>query len=323
MARQEVIKVMLVTIGVLILASLGSTLLSGAVEFKSGGVSLLATRLMEMSLMALVIERSVEVYLRAFGLNGPDRHNSSSPAIYESPATGVATGVALCAGLIAGLLGVRVVNSFIVFSTDQSATAIAIWNGLDILLSAGLLAGGAVFLHEIVETLVGGVRNLNAKVSPGGQTRKGSGDASNFLAFKPVDIATTSNIVVVESTYSILVERSSASSGRLRFNHGNTNIDTQCWWDPEIKIEAGVYAKCSKTRMQTKTDSVTGEKRPGIFLPDAVAPDTGKKTIFIHEGKDSSWSDGCIVLNRNDMIRLWNEISPSNGFNVTVSVVDA
>ncbi len=99
-------------------------------------------------------------------------------------------------------------------------------------------------------------------------------------------------------------------------------IETTCWWDAKNRIPGGTYADCSKTRMATKTDSVTGEARPGIFLPSAVAPDTGKATIFIHEGKDPSWSDGCLVIERAQMMRLWNAIQPADARNVTVEVTD-
>ena len=74
--------------------------------------------------------------------------------------------------------------------------------------------------------------------------------------------------------------------------------------------------------MATKKDSVTGKNRPAIFLPTAVAPDTNKNTIFIHEGKNSGWSDGCIVLPRDEMMRMWNSIE-KDAKNVTVQVIDA
>lgn len=94
-------------------------------------------------------------------------------------------------------------------------------------------------------------------------------------------------------------------------------------WDPDVKIASGTYVKCSKTHMKSKKDSVTGELRPGIYLPDAVVPGTDNHSIFIHEGKDASWSDGCIVLDRDRMLAMWNEIIPSDGMNITVKVVDA
>lgn len=124
------------------------------------------------------------------------------------------------------------------------------------------------------------------------------------------------------AAYEIKVVRSGTDKGRLTFSGGGVSVDEVCWWDPDRKIAIGTYAQCSATRMATKTDSVTGEKRPGIFLPTAVAPDTGKHTIFIHEGKDPSWSDGCIVLPRDQMMKMWDVIE-KDARNVTVKVTDA
>lgn len=122
------------------------------------------------------------------------------------------------------------------------------------------------------------------------------------------------------AAYEIKVIRGS-DKGRLLFTYGGVSVDSDCWWDLERKITAGTYQQCSATRMATKEDSVTGDRRPGIYLPTALAPDTGNKTIFIHEGNNASWSDGCIVLPRDQMMRIWNVI-PKDAQNVTVSVTD-
>jgi hypothetical protein len=76
--------------------------------------------------------------------------------------------------------------------------------------------------------------------------------------------------------------------------------------------------------MNTKTDSVTGLKRPGIFIDNFP----GIGGVFIHEGKiktptqRDTWSDGCIIVKRNDMMELWNKVTPKEEFNVTVEITD-
>jgi hypothetical protein len=283
------------------------------VSFHDDGSSLLIARLRQMALLALVIERAVEVYLRVADQNGPDRNDPAAVGAARPSATQPATFVALIVGILAALLGVRVMDSFIAFASDGWLAAM-LWNGVDILISGTLLAGGAVFMHEIVETLVGGVRSINKRISPAGKSNAGGPAAS---------VATPTPLVgalLPASSYTISVDRTGPDTGRLKFASGAVTVDTTCWWDPEVTIAAANYAGCSKTRMDSKTDSVTGEKRPGIYLPQAVVPGNGQHTIFIHEGRDASWSDGCIVIDRAEMLKLWTAITPMDGRNVTVNV---
>jgi hypothetical protein len=126
-------------------------------------------------------------------------------------------------------------------------------------------------------------------------------------------------------TYEIVVRRSSAS-GTLTFSHGDTSVSTTCWWDPGVVIDASAEGYLSyATRMATKTDSVTQQRRPGIWLGRGVKWSNGTRTsnqIFIHEGRNASWSDGCIVIRRDDMMTMWNAISPKERANVRVKVID-
>ena len=149
-----------------------STYVLGSVTFDPDGSTKLVARLQEMALLALVIERSVEIYLRVANQNGPDRNDPNSVGTTQSSATQVATFVALVVGVFVALLGVRLMDSFIAFKSDTWLPN-TLWNGVDVLISGALLAGGAVFIHEIVETLVGGVRSINAKISPAGPENAG------------------------------------------------------------------------------------------------------------------------------------------------------
>ena len=123
--------------------------------------------------------------------------------------------------------------------------------------------------------------------------------------------------------FTITVKRS-GHSGQLAFESDAVKVDTKCWWDPAVVIEAGDY-ECYATRMATKKDSVTGENRPGIWLGKGVKYAKGTKTsdaIFVHEGKNASWSDGCIVAARGEVIKIWNAINPKGKPNVLVRVLD-
>jgi hypothetical protein len=67
--------------------------------------------------------------------------------------------------------------------------------------------------------------------------------------------------------------------------------------------------------MTNKKDSVTGGARPGIFLR---VPGSG---IFIHEGTSPSWSAGCIVIQRDVMLRIWNYLySKDEPYNIRVVI---
>jgi len=120
--------------------------------------------------------------------------------------------------------------------------------------------------------------------------------------------------------YEIEVKRTGADSGTLEFTHDGVSVISKCFWDAENRISSGIYSNCSATRMTTKKDSVTGQNRPGVYLPAATSPKTGANDIFIHEGPDPSWSDGCIVLPRDQMMRIWKAVDPKDGRNVTVQV---
>jgi hypothetical protein len=113
--------------------------------------------------------------------------------------------------------------------------------------------------------------------------------------------------------------------GHMYFASGSTVVITMCWWDPAHRIDAKpagypAYA----TYMTTRKDSVTGLKRPGIWLGKGVPYNNSGRTsdgIFIHEGKDAGWSDGRIVAKREDVLKIWEAI-PQGGANALVQVFD-
>ncbi|MCG7927705.1 MAG: hypothetical protein JAY67_19470 [Candidatus Thiodiazotropha taylori] len=300
------LKTLLIFLAVAAVATLAlgwiTVTLGDPVSFKENLWDTIASRLELLLVVAVLIERSVEVYLYATDNNGPNRFARGGEEPYRTPATKRAAIAAIALGVVLAVVGVRVLDAAV--STAITGIQAWLWTGADVIISAGLLAGGSVLVHELMELLRGGL-DLG--------TRAIRGEKRTPVA--PIAPA-------IASEYQVKVRRTSNDMGKLTFNENGVNVDSDCWWDPNVRITAGTYTGCSATRMASKEDSVTGEKRPGIFLPTAVAPDTRANTIFIHEGKDATWSDGCIVLPRDDMMRMWNSIE-KNARNVTVQVIDA
>lgn len=260
------------------------------------------SRFQYMFVFSVLIERSVEVYLNASQLNGDDRFAPEHKKTGQD-ATRTANIAAIVLSILVALAGVRLITTLGDPASDSWITS-WIWFGTDIVVSAGLMAGGSVLFHEVAEVLRGGIGTLGSR-------------------FQSVDKSEEVSKLDVRSAYTVTISRTGKDSGNLEFSSGSVSLNETCYWDPNVKIASRTYVGCSKTRMKSKKDSVTGELRPGIFLPDAVVPGTDNHSIFVHEGKDPSWSDGCIVLDRDRMMSMWNEISPSDGMNITVKVLDA
>ena len=123
--------------------------------------------------------------------------------------------------------------------------------------------------------------------------------------------------------YEIIVKRSS-DKGRLTFKFGDVNVDTTCWWDPTVKIDAGRYYGYA-TRMANKNDGVGGGKRQAIWLGTGVPSDNDTKKhdgIFIHKGTSAAWSDGCIVIPEQQVMKIWNAIQPKERPIIVIRVED-
>jgi len=127
------------------------------------------------------------------------------------------------------------------------------------------------------------------------------------------------------SNYVIRIHRRPSLGDFVFEKDGKEVLRTTCYWDLKHKIRAGTYKWCSATRMARKKDSKDNtKKRKGIFIPGVLY----YKEIFIHEGVPTNydtidaWSNGCIVLEYNDMERVWNSITPKSGWNVVVKIED-
>lgn len=119
--------------------------------------------------------------------------------------------------------------------------------------------------------------------------------------------------------YTIHVSRDNTDNGQVVYN-GSFKHVCNCWWDPPDKIPAGTYYGCSATFM-SKAKNSKGGKREAIFLPNVPK----RVGIFLHYWPGTNlkvWSDGCILLMEEDILRIWDDISPHDGQNVTVTVQD-
>lgn len=117
-------------------------------------------------------------------------------------------------------------------------------------------------------------------------------------------------------SYKITVKRLE-KDGTLTFTSLVKTITAKCYWNLSKKIPAGTYSFCSATTMKNKKNS-KGKPREGIFIPNV----SGYTQIFIHMGKQpyQLWSDGCIVIEENKLLEIYNEITPKNAKNVTVVI---
>jgi hypothetical protein len=124
--------------------------------------------------------------------------------------------------------------------------------------------------------------------------------------------------------FTIHIKRRGVDEGRLTFRQNNISVDTTCWWDPAVKVDAGTYMGYA-TRMTSKTDGQDGGKREAIWLGEKI-PVNGKtrnsSEIFIHKGKNAAWSDGCVVCAESEVLKIWNAITPKEQRNVTIVITD-
>jgi hypothetical protein len=120
--------------------------------------------------------------------------------------------------------------------------------------------------------------------------------------------------------YTINVYRNSMDSGWLTYDgHLLRGVVTKCWYDPMNRIQARAYESCSATYMK-RAYGPDGKLLPdtqwqGIFIPP-------HKGIFIHQGEDQSWSEGCIVIKYDKLRPIWDDIQPRDARNVLVVVTD-
>lgn len=126
------------------------------------------TQLQYLGLLAILIERSVEVFLNATGRNGtlrtelPELDGETRAKAEQSKerANSYATKASFAIGVLLALAGFRLLETMAVPS--EHFFALVAFRGADVFLTAGLLAGGAALFHEIPEAIRGVLTPLSA-----------------------------------------------------------------------------------------------------------------------------------------------------------------
>ncbi|WP_246723447.1 hypothetical protein [Rhizobium brockwellii] len=166
-----------VVVGIVVVGFAG-VWIGGGFTFDANGTANLLQRLQQMALLTIVIERVVEVYLGVSQQNGPDRHDPGEDQSVPD-AKRPASVAALVLGILIAIAGVRILDTLgtVSFSGSGQWLATAIWKGVDIVLSGGLLAGGSFLIHEVMELISGSIK----RVDP----------SSQRSATKPANVETT------------------------------------------------------------------------------------------------------------------------------------
>lgn len=275
------------------------------------------SRFQIMFVLAVLIERSVETYLKVTEQDGQSFYDSTQNLeVKTQDATQVAMIAALILSILVAAAGGRIIATLVTLSNDADVFKATVWNGVDVMVSAGLMAGGADVFHRVAEIIVGGLTRIETNTKAGrSNTPARKIDLANYRAMDSVAAMLGPKAA---RTFTINIARPTAASadeGKLEFTDGGFAIKARCWWDTNNRIDAGTYARCSKTHMATSG-------LEAIYLPDAVSKVTGAKEIFLHSGSSANNSLGCIAVESALFAKLWQHIEPTNGFNITVIVSD-
>lgn len=114
-----------------------------------------------MAVIALMIERAVEVYLGLLDRNGAERSALPGESARRAPATQAAALAGLVLGLLVAACGLRILPSAGLAQDPHLPTAVnLIRTGVDVLLSGALMGGGSMLAHEAAEAVKSGFRRL-------------------------------------------------------------------------------------------------------------------------------------------------------------------
>ncbi len=271
-----------------------------------------------MLILTILIERSTQGYLNATDQDGKTIQDPISGALVQTNAKQPSMVAALVLSVLVAISGVRIIETVVTLNVGADMLKSIVWNGIDIIVSAGMMAGGSELFHQAAEALSGGLKRLRVSISgptaDGNRPLRGEGLVLNPGASLTTYAAATA---VPKPNFSIEIRRPSAPAqqGTLKFSHEGTTIEAPCWWDKDNRIDAGTYLQCSKAFMTTSG-------LPAIYLPDAISKATGAKTIFIHRGESELNSLGCFAVKTSQFEVLWPLLQPMNGRNITVTIMD-
>lgn len=118
-------------------------------------------RIYYMFALSVLIERSVEVYLKIGNMDG-GKVNPQTGGV-NPPATATALTVALVISVILAVVGIRLLGTLVELTIANQSVGEAVakdkvlaqtlFYGIDVLISAGLMAGGSVVFHPLIKSL--------------------------------------------------------------------------------------------------------------------------------------------------------------------------
>ena len=277
------------------------------------------SRFMLMFVFAVLIERSVETYLNVSGQNGTRQvvvGEGSSRTVQKRNAQQPAMVAALILGVLAAVCGLRLLETLV--SQDQEAPLIqaAIWHGVDVIVSAGLLAGGSDLFHRVAQVLTGGLTRLRGYV--GGVVPQVP--ESNYVSITQPGRTETMMAAIPEGDlkHEVFVHRAKGDdveTGVLRYSSGGVLIEAACRWSRFDRIEAGMYARCSRTHIPR----LGGDT---IYLPDAISRTSGERQIYLVSSNSPAGNSGCISINAAEFQALCEAVRYYRAGNIKVIVTD-
>lgn len=301
-----------------LVAGLLGTWLGADLKFpdNADGMAAFWSRFQVLFVLSVLIERSVEIYLKATEQNGAEFYDADNRITVKTrDATQPAMIAALVLSVLVAAIGARIISPLVTLDGNVDKWKSIVWNGVDIMVSAGLMAGGSDLFHKVAELITSGLDRLKSNVK--GQSRGGQVQQVDPGTYRSI-LALRATPTAASKSYSISISRpkgANVSEGTLSFIDSTFAITAKCWWDINNRIDAGTYTKCSKTHMAS-----LGYK--AVYLPDAVSKVTGAKEIFIHHGAGPENSLGCIAVETAQFDKLWDRLGLEEGFNVTVVVSD-
>lgn len=139
-------------------------------------------RMLAVALVALVVDRATEVYVASWRRLGDERINEMleearealpdsvdavrrlkrERAHYRMQTRRIRFLAALLFGVLVACVGLRVLDGIIVIDAEwirNPAWQTRVWFAVDILLTGGVIGGGAAGIHDIIKTLSGQFRS--------------------------------------------------------------------------------------------------------------------------------------------------------------------
>lgn len=278
-------------------------------------------RFQVLFIVSALIERSVETYLNATDQNGQTQFDLATRTLVKTrDASQAALIAALVLSSLVAVSGVRIIGALVILDSNATGLQSAVWNGVDILVSAGLMAGGSDLFHQLAKVITTGLGRISdsfGSTTPNERIPRLTHHAlpAGYHGYAtPFPLPLETNLRL----FTVVIERPSSpelEEGTLRFADGGISIVTRCWWGKGNRIDPGTYQRCSKTYMPAS-------RSEAIYLPDAVSRRTGEKMVFIHGGGAALDPPECISVTPEDFRALWRHIESGNGQNIVVAIRD-